>query len=594
MKHELSSITAINFKSIKNCEFKLSSYTPLVGYNNAGKSNIINAIKWLLQKSSLSQDGFNDPNSPVIVIGVISGITDEILDFLEQKHKKSIKKYIDGGKLTIRRYQEKPNVKSTEVKLHVKRLDSDNPEDMWNSNPAGIDQAIIDLFPEPIHVGAMENAEEDVSKYKTSSTIGKLLGKIIEPIERSYGDTIKQRLKEISNLLDADSDKRALELEEFDAAMNNKIDVFFKGINVKVHVPTPELRDVFNKGTLKVFEQDRIGGKDVSSLGHGAQRSIQMALIQHLAEMQKNEDNTLARTLLLIDEPELYLHPQAIEVVRDALLKLSHGNYQIVFSTHSPILITEKEIPNTILVRKNNAEGTHTKHTLREAVERVILDKVSQTRLLFSLTNSSKILFCEKVILTEGKTELRLLPILFHEIMGYSLGSAKVALIEQNGSGNTKNSMQILNTMGMTNKSIVDLDYAFVEAIKHDILDVEDDSIVECKKILLKIAQEHDVILDEGTGLPKKSNTISASAVYALLAKHEDAVEHINNLHEKLKGHNIWLWTRGAVEDHLGIEGGKNENAWSNFAQAIIDKGVVTSVRDYNSVTMCFDWIMEN
>ena len=64
-------------------------------------------------------------------------------------------------------------------------------------------------------------------------------------------------------------------------------------------------------------------GRDVSALGHGAQRSIQMALVRHLADIKRDSGEQASNTILLIDEPELYLHPQAIEVLRDALKTLS-------------------------------------------------------------------------------------------------------------------------------------------------------------------------------------------------------------------------------------------------------------------------------
>ena len=54
----------------------------------------------------------------------------------------------------------------------------------------------------------------------------------------------------------------------------------------------------------------------LSTLGHGAQRSIQMTLIRHLADLKLNNQEQATTTLLLIDEPELYLHPQAIEILR--------------------------------------------------------------------------------------------------------------------------------------------------------------------------------------------------------------------------------------------------------------------------------------
>lgn len=42
-----------NYLSCKKTELELSPFTSLVGYNNAGKSNILSAVKWLLEKRTL-------------------------------------------------------------------------------------------------------------------------------------------------------------------------------------------------------------------------------------------------------------------------------------------------------------------------------------------------------------------------------------------------------------------------------------------------------------------------------------------------------------------------------------------------------------
>jgi|GEM_PF-4055624 AAA15 family ATPase/GTPase len=42
--HRLSQVRIQNYKSIKDLDLKLTDYTPLVGYNNAGKSNILEAM----------------------------------------------------------------------------------------------------------------------------------------------------------------------------------------------------------------------------------------------------------------------------------------------------------------------------------------------------------------------------------------------------------------------------------------------------------------------------------------------------------------------------------------------------------------------
>ena len=207
----------------------------------------------------------------------------------------------------------------------------------------------------------MENSEEDVSKSKTSTTIGKLLAEIIGPIEQQYGEQLRGFLDGIRNVLDADGANRAPELNQFDQDVNNKLDSFFPSVNVKVHVPTPEIKEVFTKGTIKVYENQSAIGTDVSALGHGAQRSIQMALVRHLADIKIAANQNTTTTLLLIDEPELYLHPQAIEILRTSLKLLSTQGYQVLFSTHSPFMITQKDIGNSLLIRKSENEGTYKK-----------------------------------------------------------------------------------------------------------------------------------------------------------------------------------------------------------------------------------------
>src|SRR5690606_40148561 len=93
MTHILSEITIRNFKSIRNETFELSAFTPLVGYNNAGKSNMLEAIKWLLRRTALADSSFYDTTQPVEIEGVITGITTEILDQLPENQRTAIQPF---------------------------------------------------------------------------------------------------------------------------------------------------------------------------------------------------------------------------------------------------------------------------------------------------------------------------------------------------------------------------------------------------------------------------------------------------------------------------------------------------------------------
>ncbi|MFD2517602.1 AAA family ATPase [Salinimicrobium flavum] len=175
MGHKLTELKVENFKSIKSEEFDISDYTPMVGYNNAGKTNILESIKWVLQKSTLKIGDFNNPELPVIVTAKIDGITEELLENLNQSHRNRIEPFLDQETLSVRRIQPLPTSSAGQIRLEVLNPKVEDEAEKWQPNPAGIDNAIKALFPDPIHIGAMENSEEDVSKYKTSSTIGKLL-----------------------------------------------------------------------------------------------------------------------------------------------------------------------------------------------------------------------------------------------------------------------------------------------------------------------------------------------------------------------------------------------------------------------------------
>lgn len=589
MTHILSEITIRNFKSIINETFELSVFTPLVGYNNAGKSNMLEAIKWLLRKKALSDSSFHDNALPVEMEGIISGITQAILDQLPENQRTSIQPFLIGDSLSIKRVQPQPNVGVAQIRLFVKDPANIGTANEWRANPTGLDQAIQALFPEPIHIGAMENAEEDVSKSKNTTTIGKLLAEIIGPIQTSYSTQVQTALDGIKDLLDADGTSRAAELNAFDAAVNGKVESFFPGVNIKVHVPTPELKEVFSKGTIKVFENLNPAGRDVSALGHGAQRSIQMALVRHLADIKRDSGEQASNTILLIDEPELYLHPQAIEVLRDALKTLSTQGYQVIFSTHSPFMITSKDVGNTLLIRKNDTHGTHKRNSLRAAIPTVVTTAASQLELIFSLSHSSNILFSERVILAEGTTENRLLPSIIQKVTSRTIGLHKTALVSMGGSGNTRKAMLVLDTMDIPTKAIVDLDFALKHGERDGFLTAGDSDVAAIQTHLASIAPTHSITLN--AGWPTNSS-MSAADAFRLLARESAIQANLASLKSKMQAAGIYVWTKGTIEDHLGGIP-KNETGWANFNARLDTEDLnVILPNDHQEITELVTWLI--
>lgn len=591
MTHLLSEITIRNFKSIRNETFELSAFTPLVGYNNAGKSNMLEAIIWLLKRSALTDAAFYDSAQAVEMEGKISGISQPILDQLPANQQTAIQPYLFTDILYIKRVQAQPNTGVATVNLLVKDPANIGTPNEWRNAPTGLPQALEVLFPEPILIGAMENAEEDVSKNKNTTTIGKLLAEIIGPIQTGYSAQVQTALNGIKDLLDADGTTRATELNNFDAAVNVKVESFFPGVNIKVHIPTPELKEVFSKGTIKVFENLNPAGRDVSALGHGAQRSIQMALVRHLADIKRDSGEQTSNTILLIDEPELYLHPQAIEVLRDALKTLSTEGYQVIFSTHSPFMITSKDVENTLLIRKNDTQGTHKRNSLRTAIATVAAAHPSQMAIIFSLSNSSNILFAEKVILAEGKTENRLLPKIIQKVTTRTLGLHKTALVPMDGSGSTRKTIEVLNAMAIPTKAIVDLDYALKEGESQGFLTAGDTDVAAIRAHLATIAATHSINLNNGWPT-KTGSALTAAEAFSLLAQETAIQTNLVSLKAKMQAVGIYIWIKGTIENHLGGIP-KNETGWANFNLRLETEDLdVILPTDHIEITDLVTWLI--
>jgi putative ATP-dependent endonuclease of OLD family len=580
----ISDLKINNFRSCKAAEIKLSAFTPLVGYNNCGKSNILSAIQWLLRRTSLDFPDFNDSGLAVEVSGTITGITQPILDSLEPKQRASIASYIHEGSLIIKRSQAKPNAKATEIGLYVLKIE----DSTWVPNPNGIDNALTALLPEPIRIGAMENSAEDASKSKASTTIGKLLAEFLSPLRTAHGEELSTHLREVERRVTAEGDLRLGELAGIDSSINTKISEMFPGLSVKLDFPVPTIDEIIKSGTVRVYE-DNGPGRNFGSYGHGAQRSIQIALVRHLADVKRSGTAKDRTTLLLIDEPELYLHPVAVEQIRSALKSLSNNGYQVIFSTHSSQLVGTTDAQHTLLIRKSVELGTYSRRRLSDAIQAVVPNSIHQMEQLFTLTNSSKVLFAERVILAEGKTELRLLPCIFDLITGMSLGQKKLALVAQNGVNDTSKSKQILEAMDLPTKAIVDLDYAFNGCVTHGFLDGDDNDLKTLKNILVQMATAEKITLNPDNGLPKKG-IVKAAAAYALLAKDNDAKPAILGLHNRLKEKGIWLWTCGAIEEHLGIAE-KDESSWAAFQSKAESNGIAAVCSDLASVTSLIDWL---
>lgn len=129
--------------------------------------------------------------------------------------------------------------------------------------------------------------------------------------------------------------------------------------------------------------------------------------------------------MLLIDEPEIALHPNGIRAASNYLYDLSKdGSWQVMLTTHSPLFINPFE-DNTTIVRLKRDEGSPAPNTYRsDAIEFSQEEKERLTLLNTFDQNLAEMFFGQYPIIVEGDTEFAA----FHRIMSlnedkYPLGT---------------------------------------------------------------------------------------------------------------------------------------------------------------------------
>lgn len=585
----ISKVRVVNYRSCKDIEFNLNRFSIIVGYNNAGKSNALYGIQWLLKPVVLTEKDFNDLEKDIEVYAIIDGLSEDFLGKLAPEHRDRIRPFAISGKLMIKRVLDHTMVSKKGILLYIsKDTDKSFSEATWQKNPTGIDNAIQALFPDCITIPAMSDAVEDSTKFASKTTMGQLVSKIIEEFKNKNETKINNSLQIIRDLVCIDGEERSEDLEKIDKLVSKCISEIFPGIGAKLHISLPTIDDIFKGATLKTIEDGNV--RDLDSLGHGTQRSIQMALIRSLAEVSGSDEDT-SITTILIEEPELYLHPYAIELTRQSLKKLSKSKYQVIIVTHSPLLISSDDFADTLMFRKSSILGTYRLPTIKEKIKQDIVDMPSQAEVIFSLSNKVNILFSERVLLVEGRTEYRVMPKIFEIVKSKTMSAKGIALVPQDGVDNTINSIKILNDMGLKASAIADLDFAFRGAVKNGLIEADNENLLSLKRIMTSIATIKGFLLDE-SGLPKKGNGFSASDGYSFLGSEPSAFQDIQSIKENLKTKGIWIWDKGCIEDHLGVSG-KNETVWASIISKLESKPFDEAVKDYEGFINLINWINE-
>jgi putative ATP-dependent endonuclease of OLD family len=286
----------------------------------------------------------------------------------------------------------------------------------WSEQvPWGAPNVANSRRPEPHRVDAFDPPEEQATAIKdllmkaVNDKVKNLKGANQEE-ENEYHQLLG-KVKELQKKIVADSQ------DQIDA-VNLELSLQFEKVfpNYKIDFDAkPE--DNLDK-TINLFKADPqllmgpVGGylSTIERQGSGARRTLLWTALKFISENnQKGKDEATVRPhLLLIDEPEICLHPNAIRDACSVLYDLPNsGNWQVMVTTHSPIFIDISRDNTTIVKVEKNAVGAIQGTTVfRPDTAKLDADDKRNLKLLnLCEPYVSEFFFGGKVIVVEGDTE---------------------------------------------------------------------------------------------------------------------------------------------------------------------------------------------
>ncbi len=530
----LKSVHIENYRSCKDIILEFGPMHAMVGANNSGKSNIIRALDFLFNPSTTKIDKesfWNGDTSRVIrVEALFDNLTDpekeELKGYLRpegtfhiartckvkdissseeefeisQHYCKPMPKFewlcenkINGENTTKwwRNQVEltangnsfvefvggtKPNVSTWKQKANEfaeQHLTNDDYEDEWADNPKGYAGVLKGQLPHFIFIPAVRDISDE-AKVTKSNPFGRLLYEVLSNItdaQRADLDGFLSNVKEKLNRTGGDD--RLDSIVKTETKLNEYLSEYMTA-DLEIEFQTPTLQLLLT--TPRLFADDGFRNI-VENKGHGLQRAIIFSILRCYSELIAGQGADRKRgTIFAIEEPELYMHPQAQRTIRRVFQKIVDNNSmdQIFFATHSSLLLDVAyfdEIIRVEAIQGNNGNGkTVESKTWQLPIQKLIDDLTNRCPPTTPSNESireryanayhpmrSEGFFAKRIILVEGATEQYALPI-YAEALEQPFDYLGISVVDCGGKGQIDRLYRIFNELGIPCYLLFDYD----------------------------------------------------------------------------------------------------------------------------------------
>ena len=484
-----------NFRSIIDAELAIQGYMLLVGANNAGKSNVINAIRTFYDDIRWSENDFpkKGAKDDEAWIELSYALNDEEWSSLADNYKSAG----DGHLLILKRHFRGKKAKAGQSNIYAIVDGKEDIELFYGAKNVGAGK-----IGNIIYIPAI-TTPNDQMKTSGPSPLRNMLNFVLKNIVQ--GSTAYSAIESAF----MEFNKEAKQGTGFLSEITNPINKALSDWNISLDLSVNQIStDDITKNLVKPSFIDKSLGDcyfELERFGHGYQRSVIYELIKLAPSFTSNKKTEKKEfspdyNLILFEEPEAFLHPAQQEVMSYNLRRLSESNdQQVIVTSHSQVFVGKNSNQLTQIVRLMKIKGASTIFQLssddlddlykdgydliaclekyvnstgasadqikeaRKLIGEVPTDEVADQRERFKYqiwldSEKSAMFFADKVLLVEGATERALINYLI-AYQWHEFNEQKVFVVDALGKYNFHRFMRLFEKFGIPHGVLLDDDH---------------------------------------------------------------------------------------------------------------------------------------
>lgn len=431
---KIASLRIRNFKSIRDMYIKdIENALILVGQNNTGKTAVLDAIRAVGGSYRILPEDFRE-NFPNVEVSVSLELGEEDLlrfqkrgvvsryrrmEAWREDFRKKLPSYDENGILTFDfTVNKEGNIRYNDgVQKNNRYIKEVFPQIYYMDTDRDLDQLQGDLL--------MLQEDELLKRMRSGCCIFDR-AKMCNHCFACIGLINQKKPEE----LDAFETAKLLDYKLYQLNLNEfagKVNENFRKNGGQEEIIYSMNRDVERMllVTTEIRSRERSGARPITQMGKGMRSVYMLSLLETYAE---GEDG--APGIVMVEDPEIFLHPKLQKVSGEILYRLSKKN-QVIFSTHSPNLLfnfNSRQIRQTVLDETGCS-------AVRETTDiSTILDDLGYT--------ANDLLNVNFVFIVEGKQDKSRLPLLikkyYSETYDEEGNLSRIAIITTNSCTNIK------------------------------------------------------------------------------------------------------------------------------------------------------------